>query len=92
MPLLQVDGAVQARPHMPQLAVSLWVLTQVDIAPVPQRVSPVGQAQAPIVQVCPLGHTVPQAPQLALSLAVSTQAMPQALRPVGQPQRPAVHT
>jgi hypothetical protein len=38
------------------------------------------------------GHTVPQAPQLPTSLAVLTQAPPQAVWPVGQPQRPMAHT
>jgi len=83
-PVLQVAGAVQARPHMPQLAVLVLVSTQA----VPQSVWPVGQRQAPAWQVCAAGQAVPQRPQLASSVIVSTQAAPQAVRPVGQRHAP----
>ena len=49
-------------------------------------------------QPCPVGHTRPQAPQLARSLCRLAHAVPQALSPVAQPQRPdaqiceSVHT
>ncbi len=49
-----------------------------------------GHAQAPVVQVAPVGHARPQAPQLVLLVCVFTQVPPQSVWPVGQPQRPAV--
>lgn len=33
--------------------------------------------QVPAVQVCPLGHALPQLPQLSPEVAVSTQRSPQ---------------
>ena len=61
-------------PQAPQFVVSLLLLTHVA----PHSAKPeVGQAQVPLRQVVPAGHTVPQAPQLPLSVQVSTQATPQ---------------
>jgi len=68
---------MQARPHMPQWVPLVWRLTQTP----PQRVPPVGHAQAPAVQVAPPVHDTPQAPQWALSVAVVTQTPPQAVWP-----------
>ena len=48
------------------------------------------QAQAPAAQVWPVGQAWPQAPQLAPSVCVLTQAVPQSIWPVAQPQTPAV--
>lgn len=53
---------------------------------------PPGQAQPPLTQEVPVGQTIPQAPQLLLSLVVLTQRPPQSVCPETQPQRPAVHT
>lgn len=39
-----------------------------------QRVQPLGQVQAPLTQVCPEGHTLPQVPQLLLSVVRSCAA------------------
>jgi uncharacterized membrane protein len=39
----------------------------------PQRVVPAVQAQLPPEQVCPVGHALPQLPQLLLSLLESRQ-------------------
>ncbi|HVS06648.1 MAG TPA: hypothetical protein VHK65_10850 [Candidatus Dormibacteraeota bacterium] len=59
---------VQAWPQAPQLALSVWLLTQV-----PAHISwPLGQAQAPFTQVWPLGQAWPQLPQLAASIWVLT--------------------
>ena len=66
-PAVQVCPIAHERPHMPQLAVSVIVLTQA----VPQRVWPVPQAiipQTPAVQTWPVMQAVPHAPQLARSL------------------------
>jgi len=46
-PAVQVWPLAQTRPHMPQLALLVCVLTQVPM----QSVWPDGQAQAPAVQV-----------------------------------------
>ena len=51
-----------------------------------------GQAQRPIVQVWPPAHTVPQAPQLLLSVCELTQLPLQSVVPVAQPQAPIAHT
>ena len=40
--------------------------------------------QTPAWQLVPLAHTVPQAPQLPLSVCSSTQDVPQAVVPVAQ--------
>lgn len=43
----------------------------------------VGVLQAPFVQVAPLAHTVPHAPQFFGSVSVFTQALLQTLVPAG---------
>lgn len=71
MPLVQLCPAEQARPHMPQLLASVWVVTQVPL----QSVCPLGHMRAmqvPAVQVCPAAQALPQAPQLAPSVWVFT--------------------
>jgi hypothetical protein len=56
--------------HLPQLVLSVSKLTQAAL----QAVCPAPQtnAQVPFEQTCPLAHCVPQVPQLATLLAVST--------------------
>jgi hypothetical protein len=49
------------------------VFEHAAVMPVPQKVWPVGQAQAPAVQLRPLVHALPQVPQLALSVCAFTQ-------------------
>ena len=61
---------------MPQLAESVWVFTQVR----PQRVWLDGHAQRPAVQVWPIGHALPQVPQLALLVLRSKHVM---VAPIG---------
>lgn len=56
----------QTFPHPPQFLSSNFVFTHVP----PQSVVGAAHAQAPPLQA-PLGHTLPQAPQLFGSLAVS---------------------
>lgn len=59
-------------PQLPQLLVSVWVLTQ----PLPQATVPEGQAHAPPVQTCPDGQAVPQVPQLlALVCRLASQPL-----------------
>jgi hypothetical protein len=45
-----------------------------------QSCMPLGHAQAPLWQVLPPVHVLPQPPQLLLSVCVSTHALPQRLR------------
>jgi hypothetical protein len=54
---------------------------------------PVGQAQLPLSQVAPVGHLVPQPPQLSTSVLVSMQAFPHLTRGSLQTssQRPELH-
>ncbi len=63
-------AALQTTPHPPQLFGSLWSGMQLPL----QYTCPVGHVHAPAVQLAPLPHTVPQEPQFALSLLVSTHA------------------
>src|SRR6266545_3129734 len=53
------------------------------------QVTPVVQAQAPELHVCPAGQARPQAPQLAASVWRSTHAAPHLSWPAGQTQWPA---
>jgi hypothetical protein len=75
-----------ARPHPPQLALSVCVLAQYQLPPSPVLASPVPPplvhivcdavhpaTHAPALHVCPVAHAVPHAPQLAVSLCVSAQ-------------------
>jgi hypothetical protein len=50
---------------------------------------PVGQPQTPAVHDWPVGHTLPQRPQLFVSVEVLTQRLVQYVCPVAQPQTPA---
>lgn len=68
MPIVQVCPPAQARPHIPQLLLSLAVFVQVAAMPVPQVVCPAAQAHMPITQVRPAPQAVPQAPQFAGSV------------------------
>ena len=62
-PLQHVAGDLQARPHWPQLKLSLAGSTQA----LPQRAKPRWQ-QSPCTQVWVCGHWFPQEPQLSGSL------------------------
>jgi len=73
-------------PQAPQLTLSVWRLAQATPASESHAVCPVAQfaAQAPPVHTCPLGHTVPQAPQFWRSLARLAHVPLQAPCPAGQ--------
>lgn len=61
----------------------------------PQVIVPVGHgpgAHLPAAQTCPVGHTVPHAPQFAGSLAVVVHAVPHKVIPVMHAHLPAEHT
>jgi len=60
---------------MPQCVPLVWRSTQIP----PQSVWPLGQVHVLLEQTRPPVHTVPQVPQLAASVAVFTQAEPQAV-------------
>ena len=47
-----------------------------------------GHAHDRPVQVCPVAHAVPQAPQFAVSVATFTQRPPHSVVPSGQRQVP----
>jgi hypothetical protein len=51
-----------------------------------QLVAPIGQlsVQLPLTQTCPEGQTVPQPPQLLLSICGLTQTALQTISPIGQ--------
>ena len=73
-PITHEVPPVHAVPHPPQLLLSLWAFTQ----ELPQGLRPTGQItpHTPAVQSCPLGQTLPQAPQLLPSVVVLVQALP----------------
>ena len=50
------------------------------------------QVQRPFWQVVPFGQALPQPPQLAASVAVSTHAEAQSVFPFGQAQTPSSQT
>jgi hypothetical protein len=65
VPELQVSVFRQVAPHAPQLAVAVNRSTQLE----PQAVRPAPlQRHTPAEQAWPVGHWLPQPPQLALSL------------------------
>ena len=64
VPAWQVCGDVHARPQVPQLLLSVAVVTQRPA----QSVWPVGHTQRPPEQVVPAGQRLPQVPQLAASV------------------------
>jgi hypothetical protein len=70
----------QVAPQVPQLALSMLVLTQTP----PHRLCPEGQRQLPCTQLVPPVQAVPQRPQLLGSTAGSMQALPQASKPLPQ--------
>ena len=57
-------------PQLPQLAVFDAMSTQA----VPQAVRPAVHVQVLLLQLCPVGHMVPQAPQFSSFDVVSTHA------------------
>lgn len=65
-PPLHVWPAAQRAPHAPQLLGSVCKLAQVPL----QLVCPDGQ-HVPLEQICPLEHTLPQRPQLAVVVSVT---------------------
>ena len=71
---------LQAVPHLPQLAGSLFRFAQV----VPHSDCPTVQVTAHLLltQFCPVAHAVPQAPQFELSLVRLTQVVPQRVWPL----------
>jgi len=75
---------LQTVPQVPQLLLSLAVVTQLPL----QKVRPEGQVHMPLVQLRPPEHTVPQVPQLLLSLAVVRQVPLQSVCPLGQLHTP----
>lgn len=91
---------VQARPQAPQCALSLCRSAQTGIPPVPGHcVWPIGQAlvpeHMPPMQVWPIAQVRPHIPQLAASVMVLTQVLPQSVCPEGQDiirQVPLMHT
>lgn len=64
------------RPHIPQLLLSPWRLTQ--LAPQASGVAP-PQRHIDPAHTCPAGHARPQAPQCIALLARSTHAPPQSV-------------
>jgi hypothetical protein len=90
MPAEHTCIAVHLVPQPPQLFGSLWVAVQTPA----QRVPLLSQAQTPAVQLVPAPHTVPQAPQLALSVCSFTHALPHWVSPAVQlsVQVPFAHT
>jgi hypothetical protein len=79
----------QAVPQAPQLAALVLRSTHVETIPPPgpaavhsvRPPAPQPATHAPFWQVVPARHTVPQAPQLASSLAVLVQVVPQRVSP-----------
>ena len=67
---------VQAVLHEPQWPLSVLRSTQTAEAPEPQPLSP-GPQQTPLLQLVPLPQTVPQPPQLLLSVSGSEHVPPQ---------------
>ena len=86
-PSTQLSGAAQARPHAPQWARSVAVLTHAT----PQRVRPAEQPHAPPTQGWPAGHARPHPPQWEALVLVFTHAPAQSTVPPGQPQTPPTH-
>jgi hypothetical protein len=70
-PAEQTNNPAHTFPQVPQLYESYCRLRQVF----PQRLSPVPQEQALLLQEPPVPQKFPQAPQLLTSVAVLTQAV-----------------
>lgn len=95
MPATQLCPAVQTRPHAPQFALSLAVVTQRP----PHSNCPGGHTHAAPTQLCPVAHARAHAPQcialvLRLTSQPSTTAALQSAKPGAQvpiPQTPVVH-
>ena len=87
VPATQLWPAVQLRPQLPQLVLSMRVSTQ----ELPHTVRPAAQevAQVPPLQTWPVPQAVPQVPQFVALERVSTQTPPQRVWPAGQVQTPA---
>jgi hypothetical protein len=79
LPFEQTVPLGQAAPQAPQLALSVWVSKQDEMAP-PSDVHSVAlpaqiARQMPTEQAWPLPHALLQAPQLSLSVPMSTQVI-----------------
>jgi hypothetical protein len=88
-PDVQLAPRAQARPHVPQLAVSLERSAQ----PLPgQFTRPALQVHTPVMQAAPAPQTLPQVPQLKLSVLFSTHCPLHTVGvAAGQPHWPEVH-
>jgi len=85
LPATQVSaGVVHVVVHVPQLALSTSVFTQVPM----QSVRPLGHSQEPSAHICPAGQAVPHMPQFAASVITFTQTPPQSVVSVGHAQAP----
>ena len=73
VPALQTSPAAQAFPQLPQSAALVWRFTHWPL----QDVVPTGHVHCPVTQDDPPVHAMPHPPQLALSVAGSTQLEPQ---------------
>ena len=82
---VHVCPGAQTTPHAPQFEVSL--ATHVP----PQRRSPDGQTQCPLLHVMPPEHTTPQPPQLEGSDVVLMHAPLHRESPVGHAHAPLTH-
>jgi hypothetical protein len=80
---MQVSSPWQTVPQFPQLLLSDRGSTQTPL----QRICGTGHLHTPLTQERPGAHTLPHVPQLAGSVWVLTQVVPQAV-PVAQPQAP----
>jgi hypothetical protein len=87
----ELDPLAQALPQRPQLPVAVVRLVSQPLAATPsQSPKPTLHARrhAPAAQsgeaLAPVGHTVPQAPQLVTLVAVATQVVPQRVVPAAQ--------
>ena len=90
MPAVQTLPPVQATPHPPQLAESLFVSTHAlaqDVRPAPQE-----DVHSPAEHTWPDAHFVVHAPQWDASFAMSKHEPPQFVVPPGQAHEPAVQT
>jgi hypothetical protein len=64
----------------------------VSVLQVPEQfVCPLGHVHAPLLQVCPAPHALPQAPQLAASVLSVTHLALHRLCPLGQAHALALH-
>jgi hypothetical protein len=87
VPFWQNWFAPQTTPHMPQLFLSIFVLTQVPL----HEVKPWRHWQVPPLQVPPTPHVLLHAPQWSGLVCVSTHTPLQNVCPPAHVQTPAWH-